>query len=269
MRGSVPLRWIEEAEARSARDIARLNQAEARSRDGVASTMRSGAPLLERLRGLLHRLVWTSVGLLSHRIGVAVGVPARLAGASGDSSGEVDADRVLVTVLITDIVESTKRVAEIGDRHWRELLDRHDDAARQQLKRFGGRVVNNRGDGFLATFDSPARAVRCATAIAETITGLGISVRRGVHVGEIYLRRDEISGIAVHIAARIAAIANPGEAFVSKTVRDLTIGSGLTFEDRGIHQLRGVPEEIHLYAMRAAAGNASTTCRRGLADERP
>jgi class 3 adenylate cyclase len=160
----------------------------------------------------------------------------------------VDSDRVLVTVLITDIVNSTKLVAELGDRHWSALLDRHDDATRYQIKRFDGIGVSNRGDGFLALFDSPARAVCCAAAIAQTIAPLGISVRSGVHVGEIHLRRDEISGIAVHVAARIAAIAHPDEAFVSKTVRDLVTGSGLVFEDRGIHPLRGLPKEIHLYA---------------------
>jgi len=168
------------------------------------------------------------------------------------SSTEDDFDRVLVTVLITDIVGSTERVAEIGDRAWRALLDRHDDATRFQIKRFGGCEVGDRGDGFVGIFDSPARAVRCAVAIADTIAPLGISVRCGIHVGEVHFRREAIMGIAVHITARIAAKASPGEAMVSKTVRDLVAGSGLVFEDRGVHQLRGVPKEIHLYAMRAS-----------------
>ncbi len=114
-----------------------------------------------------------------------------------------------------------------------------------------GREVGNRGDGFVGIFDSPARALRCAAAIGDTIASLGILVRSGIHVGEVYLKSEEISGIAVHVTARIAATARPGEAIVSKTVRDLVVGSGLAFEDRGIHQLRGLPEEIHLYAMNA------------------
>jgi class 3 adenylate cyclase len=176
------------------------------------------------------------------------------------SSAEVDWDRVLLTVLITDIVNSTKLVAEMGDRHWRAVLDRHDDVTRYQIRRFDGIGVNNRGDGFLAMFDSPARAVRCAAAIAQTIAPLGISVHSGIHAGEIHLKRDQISGIAVHVAARIAAIAQPGETFVSKTVRDLVTGSGLVFEDRGIHLLRGVPEEIQLYVcMPLAAHHTSTS----------
>jgi class 3 adenylate cyclase len=177
--------------------------------------------------------------------------------ARSPSSIEADFDRVLITVLITDIVDSTRRVAEIGDRAWRILLDRHNDATRYQIKRFGGSEFGNRGDGFLGIFDSPARAVRCAAAIADTIKPLGISVRCGVHVGEVHLGHEEISGITIHIATRIAAEARPGEAFVSKMVRDLVAGSGLVFEDRGIHQLRGLPKEIHLYAMRAVDETAN------------
>jgi class 3 adenylate cyclase len=165
-----------------------------------------------------------------------------------DSSAEVDWDRVLRTILITDIVNSTRQAAAMGDRHWSALLDRHDDATRYQIRLFDGIGVQNRGDGFLAIFDSPARAVRCAAAIAQMIAPLGISVRSGIHTGEIHLKRDGINGIAVHVAARIAAIAEPSAAFVSKTVRDLVTGSGLVFEDRGMHLLRGVPEEIQLYA---------------------
>lgn len=227
MDNSAPLRWIAEAEARSVREIARLQRAESQPHDSAISKAKTVSAWFDRLRGLVPR-------------------------AAGNLPTEVDRDRVLVTVLITDIVDSTKLVAEIGDQHWRALLDRHDAAARRQIKRFGGREVDNRGDGFLVTFDSPARAVRCAAAVAEATALLGIAVRTGIHVGEIHRKRDEISGLAVHVAARIAAIARPGEAFVSKTVRDLVAGSGLAFEDRGIHQLRGLPEEIQLYAMTAA-----------------
>jgi class 3 adenylate cyclase len=163
------------------------------------------------------------------------------------SRSEQDVDRVLETVMFTDIVDSTRRAAELGDRQWRALLDRHDETVRQQLARFRGNEVKNLGDGFLATFDGPARAVRCAAAISESIRPLGITVRSGLHTGEIELKRDDIAGIAVHIAARVAAEAATGETIVSSTVRDLVAGSGLQFQDRGIHALKGLPEQVHLY----------------------
>ena len=163
------------------------------------------------------------------------------------SRSEPDLDRVLATVMFTDIVGSTKRAAEIGDRQWRTLLDRYDDAVRQQLTRFRGSEVKNLGDGFLATFDGPARAVRCAVAISESVQPLGIAVRSGLHTGEIELKRNDIAGIAVHIAARVTAEAGTGETIVSSTVRDLVAGSGLRFQDRGMHVLKGVPEPMHLY----------------------
>ncbi len=165
------------------------------------------------------------------------------------SRSEPEADRVLATVLFTDIVDSTKRVAELGDHGWRALLDRHDDAVRQQLARFRGHEVKNLGDGFLATFDGPARAVRCAAAISDSVRPLGIAVRSGLHTGEIELKRDDVAGIAVHIAARVAAEAEAGETVVSSTVRDLVAGSGLRFQDRGLHALKGLPEEVHLYSV--------------------
>jgi class 3 adenylate cyclase len=165
------------------------------------------------------------------------------------SRGEVEADRVLATVLFTDIVESTKRAFELGDREWGALLDRHYAAVRQQIGRFRGREVRTMGDGFLATFDGPARAVRCASAISQTVQPLGITVRSGLHTGEIELKEDDIGGIAVNIAARIVAMAGPGETLVSSTVRDLVAGSGLRFEDRGFHLLRGLPEEAHLFSV--------------------
>lgn len=162
---------------------------------------------------------------------------------------EVEPDRVLATVLFTDIVDSTKRAAELGDRAWRSLLDRHDEAVRTQLARFRGHEVKNLGDGFLATFDGPARAVRCASAISEMMQPLGIGVRSGLHTGEIDLNRDDIGGIAVHIAARVADKAAAGETLVSSTVRDLVAGSGLRFGDSGLHELRGLPEAVHLYTV--------------------
>ena len=167
---------------------------------------------------------------------------------TGSRSSEAEIDRVLATVLFTDVVDSTKRAAALGDRPWRALLDRHDEIVRQQLSRFRGKEVKSLGDGFLATFDGPARAVRCASAIAQSAQPLGISVRSGLHTGEIELKPDDIGGIAVNIAARVAAMAGPGETLVSSTVRDLVAGSGLRFDDRGFHTLRGLPEEVRLYA---------------------
>jgi len=166
---------------------------------------------------------------------------------TGSRRSDAEIDRVLATVMFTDIVESTQHAAEIGDRQWRALLDRHDEAVRQQLTRFRGTEVKNLGDGFMATFDGPARAVRCAAAISESVRPLGIAVRSGLHTGEIELKRDDITGIAVHIAARVAAEAEAGETIVSSTVRDLVAGSGLRFEDRGAHTLKGLPEEVRLY----------------------
>ena len=164
---------------------------------------------------------------------------------------EVEIDRVLATVMFTDIVDSTKRAAELGDRQWRALLDRHDAAVRQQIGRFRGREVKQLGDGFLATFDGPARAVRCAAAITGAVQPLGIAVRTGLHTGEIELAENDIGGIAVHTAARIVAMAAPCETLASSTVRDLVAGSGLRFADRGRHALRGLPARMHLYSVLA------------------
>jgi class 3 adenylate cyclase len=159
-------------------------------------------------------------------------------------------DRVLATVLFTDIVGSTKTAAELGDRRWRELLSAHDDTVRRELERYRGREVDTAGDGFLATFDGPARAVRCATSIGEAVQGLGLDIRSGVHTGECELDGEKVRGIAVHTGARVAALAGPGEVLVSSTVKDLVSGSGLEFEDRGEHELKGVPGEWRIYAVR-------------------
>jgi class 3 adenylate cyclase len=158
-------------------------------------------------------------------------------------------DRVLATVLFTDIVGSTERALELGDRRWRDLLSAHDAAVRRELERFRGREIDTAGDGFLATFDGPARAVRCAAAIGEVVRDLGLEVRAGVHTGECELDDGKVRGIAVHTGARIAALAGPGEVLASSTVKDLVSGSGLEFEDRGQHELKGVPGEWRLYAV--------------------
>jgi class 3 adenylate cyclase len=162
---------------------------------------------------------------------------------------DVTDDRVLATVLFTDIVDSTRRAAEIGDRDWHALLDAHDAVVRSQLSRFRGREVNTSGDGFLAMFDGPQRAIRCAMAIRDAVQALGIEVRAGLHTGECELRGDDIGGIAVHIGARVSALAGPNEVLVSSTLRDLVIGSGLEFEERGAHELKGVPGVWHLFAV--------------------
>jgi class 3 adenylate cyclase len=162
---------------------------------------------------------------------------------------DVDDDRVLATVLFTDIVDSTRRAAEMGDRDWHALLDAHDAVVRSQLARFRGREVNTSGDGFLAMFDGPQRAIRCAMSIRDTVQALGVEVRAGLHTGECEVRGDDIGGIAVHIGARVSALAGANEVLVSSTLRDLVIGSGLAFEDRGAHELKGVPGEWHLFAV--------------------
>jgi class 3 adenylate cyclase len=162
---------------------------------------------------------------------------------------EVADDRVLATVLFTDIVGSTRRAAEMGDRDWHALLDAHDAVVRSQLARFRGREVSTSGDSFLATFDGPQRAIRCALAIRDAVQSLGIEVRAGLHTGECEVRGDDIGGIAVHIGARVSALAGANEVLVSSTLRDLVIGSGLEFEDRGDHTLKGVPGEWRLSAV--------------------
>jgi pimeloyl-ACP methyl ester carboxylesterase len=160
-------------------------------------------------------------------------------------------DRVLATVLFTDIVGSTEQASKLGDRRWRKLLDRHHALVRQQLERYQGREVDTAGDGFLATFDGPARAIRCASAIQTGMPGIGLEVRAGVHTGECELFGGTIAGVAVHTGARVAAAAGPGEVLVSQTVKDLVAGSGISFEERGTRVLKGVPGEWRLYAVAA------------------
>jgi class 3 adenylate cyclase/pimeloyl-ACP methyl ester carboxylesterase len=165
---------------------------------------------------------------------------------------EVADDRVLATVLFTDIVDSTRTAAEIGDRDWHALLDAHDAVVRSQLSRFRGREVNTAGDGFFAMFDGPQRAIRCAMSIRDAVQSLGIEVRAGLHTGECEVRGDDIGGIGVHIGARVSALAGPNDVLVSSTLRDLVIGSGLEFEERGTYELKGVPGEWRLFAVASA-----------------
>jgi pimeloyl-ACP methyl ester carboxylesterase len=157
-------------------------------------------------------------------------------------------DRVLATVMFTDIVGSTERAVEVGDNRWRELLSSYQDAVRRELNRFDGRLVKTLGDGHLATFDGPARAIRCGWAIAEAARSLDLEVRIGLHTGEVEVLGDDVGGIAVHIAARVGALAGPSEVLVTSTVKDLVAGSGIEFADRGAQQLKGISDEWRLYA---------------------
>ena len=159
-----------------------------------------------------------------------------------------DPDRQLATVLFTDIVDSTARAVEVGDTRWRALLDEHDSIVRQQLARFGGREIDNTGDGFLATFDRPGSAILCARAIGTGLAHTGLAVRAGVHTGEVEVRGERIGGLSVHIGARVAATAGGGDIVVSSTVKDLLVGSDFTFADRGEHELKGVPGTWRLFA---------------------
>jgi class 3 adenylate cyclase len=158
-----------------------------------------------------------------------------------------DTDRVLATVLFTDIVGSTRKADQLGDEKWRYLIDAHHGEVRRLITRFNGREIDTAGDGFLITFDGPARAVRCATAIRDAVRDLGIEIRAGIHAGEVELRGDSIAGLAVHIGARVAALAGPSQVLASSTVKDLTTGSGIAFVDHGVHELKGVPDEWRLY----------------------
>jgi DNA-binding NarL/FixJ family response regulator len=182
------------------------------------------------------------------------GVTRRLIGAFAASQASTfpsgsDPDRILATVMFSDIVASTKRAAQVGDRRWREMLDRHDNLVRELLAAHGGQEINTTGDGFLALFDAPARAIRCAVAIRDQLRALGIEVRIGLHSGEVELRGNDVGGIAVHIGARVTASAAAGDVLVSTTVRDLVVGSGIGFLDRGGHVLKGVPGRWRLFAV--------------------
>lgn len=162
--------------------------------------------------------------------------------------GGTDSERVLTTIVFTDIVGSTQRAAALGDEHWRDLLDSHDTVVRRELQRFGGREVNTAGDGFVATFSSPSVALDCSEAIVDVVRTLGIEVRVGIHAGEVEVRGHDIAGMAVHIGARVAALADPSEVLVSSTVREIVTGSHRTFTERGEHRLKGVPGTWCVYS---------------------
>jgi class 3 adenylate cyclase len=186
------------------------------------------------------------------------GVTRRLISAFAGRKGEPqlppgsETGRALATIMFSDIVASTERAAEVGDRRWKDLLDRHDELIRRELDRHGGREVKTTGDGFLAVFDGPARAIRCALAIRDGLQAGGVEVRIGLHSGEVELRGEDVGGIAVHIGARVAGSAQAGDVMVSSTVKDLVTGSGIRFVDRGEHALKGVPDPWRLYAVAGA-----------------
>jgi class 3 adenylate cyclase len=177
--------------------------------------------------------------------------PASRRPEAGRAASTDPAERALATVLFTDIVGSTQRAREVGDRRWGALLDTHDRLARELVGQFWGRLVKSTGDGILATFDRPGRGIRCATALRDRLRGTGIEIRAGVHTGEVQFRGADVGGIAVHIAARVMAAAGPGEVLVSSTVHDLVAGSDYVLEDRGAHTLRGMAGEWQLFAVRA------------------
>jgi class 3 adenylate cyclase len=163
--------------------------------------------------------------------------------------GDAEPDRILATILFTDIVESTAKAIELGDRRWRGLLERHHMLVRRELLRFRGREIDTAGDGFLASFDGPARAIRCACAIVESVHDLGVSIRAGLHTGECEVTDGKIAGIEVHTGARVAALAAAYEVLVSSTVRDLVAGSGIRFDEKGAHELKGIPRQWRLFAV--------------------
>jgi DNA-binding NarL/FixJ family response regulator len=199
--------------------------------------------LLQGVRAAARGDALLSPGVTRRLIGAfAAGRPPAFASGSG-------ADRVLATVMFSDIVSSTERAAQIGDRRWRGVLDRHDELIRGKLNDHGGREIKTTGDGFLALFDAPARAIRCAAAMRDELRTLGIEVRIGLHSGEVELRGDDVGGIAVSIGARVAASGSAGDVLVSSTVKDLVAGSGIGFVDRGEHALKGVPDRWRLFAV--------------------
>ena len=219
-------------------------------KDGGAWDIRSGRYMAEHIPGA--RFVELPGADFSPSLGEQEPLFAELESFLADvvagTHPEIEPDRVLATVLFSDIVGSSEKAAALGDRAWRELLLRHHELVRRQLVRFRGQEVDTAGDGFFASFDGPARAIRCGCAIAETMPELGLEVRVGLHTGECELVDGKVAGIAVHTGARVAANAQPGEVLVSSTVRDLVAGSGLTFEDRGSHELKGIPGEWRLWS---------------------
>jgi DNA-binding NarL/FixJ family response regulator len=201
--------------------------------------------LLQGIRAVARGDALLSPGVTRRLIGAFADARARAFPAGSDSGS----GRILATVMFSDIVSSTQRAAEIGDRRWRELLDRHDELVRAALGTHGGREIKTTGDGFLALFDAPTRAIRCAVAVRDSLRAVDLDVRLGLHSGEVELRGSDVGGIAVNIGARVAEAGDGGDVLVSSTVKDLVAGSGIGFTDRGDHHLRGVPRAWRLFAV--------------------
>jgi class 3 adenylate cyclase len=229
-------------------------------KDGGGWDVRSGRYLAERIAGA--RLVELPGADFMPDLGDQEPLFAELERFLADvvegKAAKVEADRVLATVLFTDIVGSSEKAVSLGDSAWRELLERHHELVRSQLARFRGVEVDTAGDGFFASFDGPARAIRCACAIVESVPELGLQVRAGLHAGECELANGKVAGIAVHTGARVASLAQAEEVLVSSTVKDLVAGSEIAFEDRGSHELKGIPGEWRLYAVSRAGLSEET-----------
>jgi len=230
-----------------------------RDRD-VNSDPRSGRYIVERIPGARHTVVpgVDSLPFVGDGESLIAAVEEFLTGRRGPAPS----DRVLATVLFTDIVASTERAAAEGDVAWRRLLDDHDQIAAEAVARWRGRLVKTTGDGMLATFDGPVRAIRGASELREDLAAIGLEIRAGLHTGEVEIRGDDVGGIAVHIGARVADRAGAGEVLVSRTVKDLVAGSGVEFEDRGVHELKGVPDAWQLFSV-VSAGIVSTASAPG------
>ena len=219
--------------------------------DAIVITTRFGRYIADHIAG--SRYVELPGADTLHWTGDAAAILDEIEEFVTGARGGSDTERVLTTIVFTDIVGSTQRAAELGDLHWHDLLDNHDRIVRHQLQRFSGREVNTAGDGFVATFTSPSVALDCAEAIVEAVRPLGIEVRVGIHAGEVEVRGADIAGMAVHIAARVAALAGPSQVLVSSTVREIVTGSRRTFTEHGEHDLKGVPGRWRVYAVAATS----------------
>jgi class 3 adenylate cyclase/pimeloyl-ACP methyl ester carboxylesterase len=234
---------IESLDAREALPLIQVPTLVLHSRNNLNYSIEEGRYLADHIDGA--KFVELPGGDVS--VAFSVAVVEEIAEFLTGQRPEVEVDRVLTTLLFTDIVGSTERAASMGDQAWRSVLEAHDRTVRDHLRRFRGREINTTGDGFLASFDGPARAIRCALSIAEATRALGLELHLGLHTGECEVRGDDLGGLTVHIAARIGALAAPGEVLLSGTVKDLVAGSRIDFVDRGEHQLKGVPGSWRLY----------------------
>jgi class 3 adenylate cyclase len=236
---------IESLDAREALPLIQVPTLVLHTKNNPSYPMKQGRFLADRIHGAnFVELPGGDVGVASS----AAAVEEIIEFLTGERPA-VEVDRILTTLLFTDIVSSTERAAALGDQAWRSLLDAHDRTVRDQLRRFRGKEINTTGDGFVASFDGPARAIGCSQAIAGATTKLGIELRMGLHTGECEVRGDDLGGLAVHIAARIGSLARPGEVLVSSTVKDLVAGSGIEFSDRQEHELKGVPGTWALFSV--------------------